>query len=489
MRLTRIGIAFLSLFFVLLVTVGFAKAAPQMATALVEGRNYDQAHDSGYIDWSGPVQYVYMTHRDFTSLPPEEGGMSCASGCQEWVTRIGNGGSVSGSFDRNVSYFELMVGFTHDSSVGSASVRACGSVSTANLYLGSGGGLPGFVSMSLSVPAGCRSWSLSASGGYVNFRSVDVNYVVIPPTATFTPSRTPTATHAYTSTSTATLTPTSTITDTPTHTVTSTFTPSFTPTHTVTLTFTPSVTMTLSLTPTRPATSTPAFTPTVSTTPSKLPTNTVKLLHLPPRVSISDRWWIWENGTLNITRGTDSLASVKVIIYDSLNRWLPAVLEFDQDGIPDSITWDRHFADGTLAPSGEYPIVVRACDVHGLCGQDKGVIAIPFVGTWTPSMASPPTVTITLTPAATSTSSPVLPTQTLVLPEVTPEKHPDHLRTSFPFWQILGLIEMFMVIASASLVDRRPEALKGLGNAFRQISTQASNVSTEDKQNNVQKRM
>jgi hypothetical protein len=42
---------------------------PLVAVSLPEGRNYDQAHDSGYIDWSGPVSYVYLTHRDGTYLP------------------------------------------------------------------------------------------------------------------------------------------------------------------------------------------------------------------------------------------------------------------------------------------------------------------------------------------------------------------------------------------------------------------------------------
>src|SRR5690606_4521167 len=100
-------------------------AAPLAAYSLPEGRTYDQAHDSGYIDWSGSAQYIYLTHRDGTSLPPEEGGASCGASCSEWVTRLGNGGSASGSFDRDVSYFEAMVGFTRDGSVGTATLRAC----------------------------------------------------------------------------------------------------------------------------------------------------------------------------------------------------------------------------------------------------------------------------------------------------------------------------------------------------------------------------
>ena len=201
-----------------LLTTAFGHPRPNLALVLPEGRTYDQAHDTGYIDWSGPVGYVYLRHRDGTYLPPEEGGALCGSGCNEWVTRIDRGGSVSGSFDRNVSLFELMVSFTHDASAGTATLRACSSSYSVDVYTGPGNGLPGFLSLALNVPAGCRSWSLSASGGYIDFRAVDVAYASPPPissptgtatrtftplpTLTFTPTRTPTATATATYTST-----------------------------------------------------------------------------------------------------------------------------------------------------------------------------------------------------------------------------------------------------------------------------------------------
>ena len=246
MQRVRMGLILFLLPVMVLLTVASTNAAPLSAIAMNEGRTYDQAHDTGYIDWSGSAQYVVVTHRDGTYLPPQEGGASCSSSCTEWVTRLGNGGVAGGSFDRDVSYFEVMVEFTRDSNVGSATLRACSAVSTWNLYNGSGG-LPGYVSMILTVPAGCRSWSISASGGYVDFRSVDVNYSGPPPTPTFTFTPLPTFTPS------ATRTPT--LNPTLTHTSTPTFTPTFTPTNTSTPTFSP--------------TSTPTNTP--SPTPTPLP--------------------------------------------------------------------------------------------------------------------------------------------------------------------------------------------------------------------------
>src|SRR5512133_2356755 len=169
MRRLKIGLIGSLITVLLLQTTMSTQAAPLAAYALQEGRTYDQAHSSGYIDWSGSAQYVYITHRDGTSLPPEEGGASCGSGCSEWVTRLGNGGTASGSFDRNVSYFEVMVEFTREGGVGTATLQACSA--SMSWYLYNNTSLPGYVSMILAVPSGCRYWSLSASGGFVDFRS------------------------------------------------------------------------------------------------------------------------------------------------------------------------------------------------------------------------------------------------------------------------------------------------------------------------------
>lgn len=235
----------------LMMTAAFAGARPLAALALLEGRTNDKAHDIGYIDWTGPVQYVYLTHKDGSWLPPDEGGAYCGSGCDEWVTRLSSGGKVSGSFASDPGTFEVNVAFSHDSSVGSAVLKACGASDTWDLYLGAGNGLPGFVSMGLTVPPGCRTWSLTASGGYVDFQAVEVYYAAPPPT----PTRTATSVPSFT--------------PSPTSTPTSTVTPSITPTPTVTPTAMPTNTPTFTPTPTDTPTSTPTDTP--SPTPTPLP--------------------------------------------------------------------------------------------------------------------------------------------------------------------------------------------------------------------------
>ena len=713
MQSTRVGSISLLLLGIILATTAFSNAAPPMAVALVDGRTHDQAHDSGYVDWIGNVQYVYMAHRDSSYLPPEEGSIFCGSGCWEWITRIGNGGTVSGAFDRDVSYFEVMVASSHDGSVGNATLRACSSVRTTDMYGGPGAGLPGFVSLILSVPAGCRSWSLSASGGYIDFRSVDVNYSGLPPTPINTSTLTPTITPSRTSTSTS--IPTSTYTLMPTLTFTPTLTPTYTPTFTPTHTPTPTATNTPSPTPTplppqivgqtvcdlsgeagwckgneslelvasdpqglevtisgdlngapfscgdscsvplpegigtanyivisasgRTANgsstwqrdSTPpvlnilvppldgrngwyisqvdvsanasdaisgvnsvegsldegvtwnsfpirisdgVFSVTarardvagnetpktaivrVDTIPpitqftappnaevvhgsvllashlvdetsgassgelsldgglswqaaslsandtlsfawntnevpngqytlqmrgldfagnlGKADSITLVVDNKPPRVSLMERWWIWESGQLNIAPNHFPIASVKVIISDPQYRWPEVVLNFNPERIPDAISWDRHFADGTLAPSGWYRAVAVACDVHDLCGSDEGIIEIPLVATSTTTLALSPTATLTAVPQATQTATrePITSTPVIAVPslEITPE--PAKPTYSILYLQILGLLGLFLAIASASVVDPRPAALDRLRESIKQISGQ-----------------
>lgn len=706
MRRLHIGLMLSLITVLLLQTTLSTYAAPLAAYALPEGRNYDQAHNSGYIDWSGSAQYVYLTHRDGTSLPPEEGGASCGVSCSEWVTRLGNGGTASGSFDRNVSYFEAMVGFTRDGSVGTATLRACSASMSWNLYNGSTT-LPGFVSMILAVPAGCRSWSLSASGGYVDFRSIDVEYSGPPDTATPTASRTPTFTPTITRTPTATFTPS--LTPTLTFTPTMTFTPTATFTNTPSPTPTPLPPQitgvvvcdlwgdsswcrgdeTLELTASDPqgfdvtitgdlngvpftcgascdlplpegmgtanytVTSTSGRTASDSSiwqrdgTPPDLAvlpppvdgrnswyvsevdlsataTDAISglsilngsldggttwisfpvhftdgehlaLIHArdvagnevtvsriiqvdtvspvvqiashsdgnvvqgdvrlsgsledvtsgpeegeisvnggitwqpvllnasswsfiwqsgevpngeyivqvrgtdragndsdissisltvdnaPPAVSITDWWWIWETGTLKVFPNHFPIATIQVTILDPQKRWKEVVLDFDPGKNSYAVKWDRRFADGMLAPAGDYPVRAVACDVNGLCGQDEGRIVVPDVATATATLTPSPTATSTLIPSVTPIATQIPPTPTLVLNTPFPEEIPEPDQSSLPLWQIIGLLGLFMVIASASVADHRPKALERLGEMFKNLSARTRDSSTENK--------
>ena len=148
---------------------------------LKNGRTFDQ--ESNYIQWNGSVGYITLFHRDNTSLPPSEGGAHCGSGCTEQVTRIQSGSSISGNFTY-LQTFNVQVAYSGDSDVGTAIVQACGqTIRTENLYIANQG-TPGFNNLpspAWNVPtAGDCTWSITASGGYVDFRAVTTNYRTTP---------------------------------------------------------------------------------------------------------------------------------------------------------------------------------------------------------------------------------------------------------------------------------------------------------------------
>jgi hypothetical protein len=158
--------------------LAFANISPEY---LRNGRTYDQ--ESTYIQWNGSVSYVNLFHRDSTSLPPGEGGASCGSGCTEQVTRIQSGSSISGNFTY-LRTFNVQAAYSGDSNVGTVTVRACGQVIfTDDLYLAnqSAPGFNNLPSPAWNVPtAGDCTWSISASGGYVDVRAVTTTYRTTP---------------------------------------------------------------------------------------------------------------------------------------------------------------------------------------------------------------------------------------------------------------------------------------------------------------------
>jgi len=203
---------------------------------------------------------------------------------------------------------------------------------------------------------------------------------------------------------------------------------------------------------------------------SNVSTVSLTVDNAPPAVSITERWWIWETGTSKVFPNHFPIETIQVTIRDPQKRWKEVVLDFDPGRNFYLVKWDRRFADGTLAPAGEYPVLAVACDVNGLCGQDTGKIAIPEMATSTATFTPSPTATSTLMPSITPVATQIPPTPTLVLNTPSPQETPEPAQSSLPLWQIIGLLGLFLVIASASLVDPRPKALKRLGETFKMMS-------------------
>jgi hypothetical protein len=192
-----------------------------------------------------------------------------------------------------------------------------------------------------------------------------------------------------------------------------------------------------------------------------------------PAVSITERWWIWETGTLKVSPNHFQIATIQITIHDSQKRWKEFVLDFEPGKNSYLVKWERQFGDGTLAPPGEYQVLAEACDVNGLCGQDAGRIVIPEMATSTATLTPSPTMTSTLMRSVTPVATRILPTPTLVTITSVPEEPPEPVRFSLPLWQIIGLLGLFIVIASASVVDPRPKALEQLSETIKVLSARS----------------
>jgi hypothetical protein len=177
---------------------------------------------------------------------------------------------------------------------------------------------------------------------------------------------------------------------------------------------------------------------------------------------------------LDVSPNYFPIASVQVMISDPQHRWPEIVMNFDPDKVPALIYWDRRFADETLAPSGEYRVMARACDTQGLCGSDTGVIEIPFLSTSTPTVLPSPSAVVTVTPQLimTEIATQMSPTLVLMTPSPPEPLKPIQPAISLSVWQIVGIVTLFLAIASASVTDPRPPALDRLRESMRLIVDQ-----------------
>ena len=124
-----------------------------------------------------------------------------------------------------------------------------------------------------------------------------------------------------------------------------------------------------------------------------------------------------------------------------------------------------------------------ACDVNGLCGQDTGRIVLLAVATSTATLTPSPIVTNTPTSSAAPIPTQILPPATPVFVTPIPEKTPESSHSSFPLWQVLGLLDLFLAVASACVVDPRSKALDRLGEPLKAMTAQAKDDSFDNKQN------
>jgi hypothetical protein len=138
---------------------------------------------------------------------------------------------------------------------------------------------------------------------------------------------------------------------------------------------------------------------------------------------------------------------------------------------------------------GEYPVEALVCDTHKLCGRATGTILIPMAATSTTTRTPTSTMTSTATfqPTVVATQIPPTPTPIMITP--VPEPPLEFVPTPMPIWPVIGLLGLFLVIASASAVDPRPAALDRLGAVFQGRATRSANKLYTNNQSQTEKDM
>jgi hypothetical protein len=196
----------------------------------------------------------------------------------------------------------------------------------------------------------------------------------------------------------------------------------------------------------------------------------VAVNNAPPKVSLSEWWWIWESGRLSVQPGVTALGSVHLQI--GCGNLPDVVIKFDSpDNLPSDFTWNRRCGDGTLAESGEYTVTLTACNIYGKCASAKGMIRIPEgqvtetpFPTATPSQQPTPT-----RPASTPTA---MPTQAIAWPPVPEPPPPAPIPLSWPLWllPVSALFGAFLALGFNAASDPRPQAIRCLGSLLNRTA-------------------
>jgi hypothetical protein len=199
---------------------------------------------------------------------------------------------------------------------------------------------------------------------------------------------------------------------------------------------------------------------------------TVIINNTPPHIKLTPEWFIWDSGELMIKTDYFPVSEGSVTISDPQNRWPKVEIPFDEK-YPSTIRWDRRFADGILAPIGNYRVEVKACNTYDLCSSKRATIKIPWISVILPTVSPvPPTV------APTNPAVENIPerSETQIPPVVVVEDSSPQVQTPISVdrkpvgiaLSLVAFIALMWAVASAALSDRRPVAINAITETIQQ---------------------
>lgn len=210
------------------------------------------------------------------------------------------------------------------------------------------------------------------------------------------------------------------------------------------------------------------------------------LVNAPPRVALQEQWYIWNSGSLKVWAGDLPVTKVEIRIADGNDRWPAREWTFETiKDVPGEIKWDRKFADGTLAPIGDYTVRVTVWDSNQRSATDQGKVVIPAV----PQPTAQVKATLAVTPTAMPSPTPTLarspmPTATSIATStamaIAPVAQPDppvgvHVPPVFKndtglLLAFLTLLGLLLALGFQAVRDPRPQAIHQLADTFVRLS-------------------
>jgi major membrane immunogen (membrane-anchored lipoprotein) len=199
---------------------------------------------------------------------------------------------------------------------------------------------------------------------------------------------------------------------------------------------------------------------------------TVIINNAPPHIKLTPEWFIWDSGELVIKTEYFPLESGTLTISDPQRRWPKVEIPFDEK-YPSTIIWDRRFANGVLAPIGNYHVDVKACNTYNLCSNKTAIIKIPWISVIMPT-ASP--VTPTVAPEKPVAENIPERSETQIPPVVVVEDSSPQIQIPSSVERkpvgialsLVAFIALIWAVASAALSDRRPVAINAITKTIQQ---------------------
>jgi hypothetical protein len=199
---------------------------------------------------------------------------------------------------------------------------------------------------------------------------------------------------------------------------------------------------------------------------------TVIINNAPPHIKLTPEWFIWDSGELVIKTDYFPVSEGSVTISDPQNRWPKVEIPFGEK-YPSTIKWDRRFANGILAPIGNYRIEVKACNTYNLCSSKRATIKIPWISVVLPTVSPVSPTVVPTSPAVVNIPEQ---SETQIPPVVVVEESFPQVQTpisverkpvGMALW-LVTFIALMWAVASAALSDRRPMAINAITKTIRQ---------------------